>query len=274
MAKEGDSAGKNSRLTVVGDVKLGVELHQGERAESLRRGGDGKAARFQGGYLSAGQGADGELNLTGKALTLCLRLCDPTGAWNGPIFSKYGGHENLVYNVFAADLGGRVLGFELGSAGVQGMRQVRVPLAEIGAAGWHDVIVRYDGRAIELFVDGLLRDEYLAGDPLREGNTEPCLIGAESVGGHVKTGFRGMIDHVALWNRPLADSEIAELSGAVTLKYPEVYRETYRPQFHFSARGTGSTIPTGWCSTRASTTCISSTSRRPGPEHTRIGDMR
>ncbi len=236
MAAEGDSAGKNSRLTVVGDVQLGVELHQAERAESLRRGGDGKAASFQGGYLSAGQGADGELNLTGKTLTLCLRLCDPTGAWDGPIFSKYGGHENLVYNVFAADLGGRVLGFELGSTGVQGMRQVRVPFAEIGAAGWHDVVARYDGRKIELFVDGRLRDEYLARDPLREGNTEPCLIGAESVGGHVKTGFRGMIDHVAIWNRPLTDSEIAELSGAVKLQYPEVYREQYRPQFHFSAR--------------------------------------
>jgi len=110
---------------VLGDVKLGIELPAAEREASLRRGGDGKAAWFQGGYLSAGHGADGELNLAGRALTVCLRLCDPTGAWNGPIFSKYGGHENLVYNIFATDLGGRVLGFELGSEGVQGMRQDR-----------------------------------------------------------------------------------------------------------------------------------------------------
>ena len=143
MADPRDSAGKNSSLTVVGDLGLGVELQGADRAESLRRGGDGRAARLQGGYLSAGQGADGELNLTGKALSLCLRLRDPSGQWDGPIFSKHGGHENLVYNVFAADLGGgRILGFELGSAGVQGMRQVRVPLAEIGATSWHDVVVR------------------------------------------------------------------------------------------------------------------------------------
>ena len=94
----------------------------------------------------------------------------------------------------------------------------------------------YDGRKLELFIDGRLCDEYLAQDPLRTGNTEPCLIGAESVGGHVKTGFRGLIDHAVLWNRALTDSEIAHLSGTATLQYPDIYRETYRPQYHFSAR--------------------------------------
>jgi sucrose-6-phosphate hydrolase SacC (GH32 family) len=236
MADTRDAAGKDSRLTAEGAVTLGVELKGADRDASLRRGGDGKVAQFQGGYLSAGQGADGKLNLTGKAMTFCVRLCDPSGAWAGPIFSKYGGHENLVYNLFAGDFGGKILGVELGHESVQGMRQVRASIAEIGPAGWHDVVARYNGRAIELFVDGRLRDEYLAADPLRQGNTEPCLIGAESVEGRVKTGFRGMIDHVALWNRALTDSEIARLSGVERLQYPDVYEEKHRPQFHFSAR--------------------------------------
>ena len=45
-----------------------------------------------------------------------------------------------------------------------------------------------------------------------------------------------MIDHVALWKRALTDSEIAGLSGVEKLQYPDIYREKYRPQFHFSAR--------------------------------------
>lgn len=236
LADENDSAGKNSRLNAVGPVTLGLELQGEDRAESLRHGGDGKVARLEGGYLSAGQGADGELNLSGHAMTLCLRLAGPVGSWDGPIFSKHGGHENLVYNVFAADLDRRILGFEMGSEGVQGMRQVRAPLAELGSTAWHDVIVRYDGRHIELFVDGRLRDEYLAQDALRQGNAEPCLIGAESVGGKIKTGFRGMIDHAALWSRALSDDEIASLSGVERLVLPDTYREVYRPQFHFTAR--------------------------------------
>jgi len=236
LADARDSAGKDSRLTPAGAVTLGVELTGADREASLRRGGDGKAAEFQGGFLSAGQGAEGELNLSGKAMTLCLRLCDPAGTWNSPIFSKHGGHENLVYNIFSGDFGGKILGFELGSQGVQGMRQLRAGVAQIGPTGWHDVVARYDGRAIELFVDGRLYDEYLAADPLRRGNTEPCLIGAESVGGKVKGGFRGRIDHVALWKRALTDGEIAALSGVERLQYPDVYREAYRPQFHFSAR--------------------------------------
>ena len=168
-------------------------------------------------------------------MTLCVRLGNPSGPCLGPIFSKHGGHEELVYNLFAADMDGQILAFELGSQGVQGMRQVRVPLAEVGR-GWHDVIVRYDGRALELFVDGRLRDEYLAGDPLRQGNTAPCLIGAEFIDGKFKTGFRGLIDHVALWQRALTDREIAGLSGVEKLQYPQVYQEMHRPQFHFSAR--------------------------------------
>ncbi len=80
------------------------------------------------------------------------------------------------------------------------------------------------------------RDEYLAADPLRRGNTVPCLIGAESIDGKIHSGFRGMVDHVALWKRALSDGEIAELSGVAKLQYPDIYHETYRPQFHFSAR--------------------------------------
>src|SRR5678815_2786782 len=87
-----DNAGADSALQTNGDVKLGVQLGDAERDESARRGGDGKAAEFHGGWFAAGHGADGELNLAGTGLTLCVRLRDPSGQWNAPLLSKHGGH--------------------------------------------------------------------------------------------------------------------------------------------------------------------------------------
>ena len=57
------------------------------------------------------------------------------------------------------------------------------------------------------------------------------LIGAQSYGGKVNSGFRGLIDHAALWNRALSDAEAARLSGTATVadKRPAHYGEKHRP---------------------------------------------
>ena len=44
-------------LAIEGNVKLGVELAGAERKASLRRGGDGRVAQFDGGYLRRGSRA-------------------------------------------------------------------------------------------------------------------------------------------------------------------------------------------------------------------------
>ncbi|MGQ9632212.1 MAG: LamG-like jellyroll fold domain-containing protein [bacterium] len=210
MADLNDASGRNIRLTCHGDVKVGVKLRGTEREASVNRGGDGYAAEFQGGYLSASQGSDVR-NL--KALSLCIRLRDPSGKWNAPLLSKYSGSSKLVYRLFAADLGsGMVLAFELGTDWNERPLQVNIPIAMVGPTDWHDVIVRYTGSKLELFVDGILLDEEWPIGSLRS-SSEPCLIGAEPFGDEVKVGFRGVIDHAAIWNRALSDDEIAALSG-------------------------------------------------------------
>jgi len=239
MANLNDAAGRDSQLLAKGNVECGFQLEGAEREASLRRGGDGYVAQFDGGWLDAGQGADGELNLTGQAMTMALRLRSPSGKWGDPLMAKHGGHTKEVYNIFSANLGaGLVFGAELGSDEVAGMHQVKTPIAPLGPTDWHDVIVRWDGKTLQLFVDGGLRDEEVAVGTLRQGNSEPCLIGAESYNGQVKSGFRGLIDHAALWNRALSDAEIARLSGVAALsdKRPPYYGEKYRPQFHFTAQ--------------------------------------
>lgn len=243
MADLNDSSGKKSQLMCHGDVRFGIQLKNGELEDSLRRGQDGYVAQFNGGWCDAGQGAGGKLNLSGDALTIAIRLRDPSGKWDCPLFGKQGGPNKEVYKIFSADLGdgrGMVLGAEIGSDEVVGMHRVSTSIAGIGPTDWHDVVVRFDGKALQLFVDGNLRDDEVAVGTLREGNREPCLIGAgtEPSGDQTRFGFRGLVDYVALWNRAVSDDEIAKLSGVSKLgdRRPKYYHERYRPQFHFSAQ--------------------------------------
>ncbi len=244
-----DSSGK-SDLRTVDVAQVGIELKGAEREDSLTTGNDGKVAQIaSGGYLDAGQGADGALNITGAALTISVRLRSPSGHWDAPLFSKHGGHDHLVYNLYST---ANEISFEIGTQDTPDVSRVTVPLDIIGATDWHDIVCRYDGRKLKMYVDGVVMDEAYPKGPLREGNTVPCLIGAESYGDHVKAGWAGQFDHVAIWNRVLTDAEIIRLSGGVECvtaiqkrftqeapilpDAPDLYREKYRPQFHFSAR--------------------------------------
>lgn len=249
MADGSDSSRPSSELVPVGKVKVGVALSGAERAASVARGGDGRVAEFEGGYLDAGQGSGGELNPRTTGFSFAIRMRNPSGSWSSPLFSKHGGHDRLVYNLFSADLGqGQIIGFELGTAGTRGMTQVLAPVSLIGAGEWHDIVCRYDGAKLQMFVDGVWMDEGFPVGSVREGNTEPCLVGAESVGGVVKSGFRGLIDHVMLWDRSLTDGEIEFLSGgagevaARRSRYvPEgVSMQYYRPHNQFNV---GDTLP-------------------------------
>ena len=163
--------------------------------------------------------------------------------------AKHGGPAKLAYNIFSANTGnGPMFGAEIGNDAIWGMHQVMRPYsARSGLPLGTTWLFRWDIAALQLFVDGALRDEETAVGAPRQGNTEPLLIGAESYKEKIKSGFRGQIDHAALWDRALSDAEIASLSGVDTLadKRPTYYGEKYRPQFHFTgARSTGSTIPT------------------------------
>ncbi len=247
MASLEDASG-GDELRVVGKAVVGVQLEGRDLRESLAGGNDGRVARLDGGYLDAGQGKRGKLNIAGAAFTLSVRLRSPTGAWNAPLVSKHGGHDRLIYNLYASDA---ELSFELGTQGTAGMTPVSAPLARIGASAWHDVVCRYDGKTLQMFVDGVLMDEASPSGPLRRGNTQPFLIGAEPNGGGVKTGWSGLIDHVAVWDRTLSDLDVERLAGgagrvaelrkryqldAIPPPRPDLYRESLRPQFHFTAR--------------------------------------
>jgi hypothetical protein len=95
---------------------------------------------------------------------------------------------------------------------VDGILRLAVPLKMIDPARWHDVVVRFREANLELFVDGVLVDEEWPHGAL-DRFCAPFLIGAGYERGELQTGFRGQIDHVALWNRALQNDEIVALAG-------------------------------------------------------------
>jgi len=212
-----DGAGEVS-LVPYGDVRVGVELAGVERRASIVRGGDGFAAELADGYLEVDRTLGAGTVLTGQAMTLCVRVRVPSGQWDGALVAKHGGPEALSYSLFAAD---GVLAFDLGvdapaREGVtgycetNGLFRVTVPVEMIGTTDWHDVVVRFAGAKLDMFVDGVLVDEEWPMGSLRQ-TAAACRIGA--VAGDDGPRFRGLIDHVALWRRALSEGEIVALSG-------------------------------------------------------------
>lgn len=232
------SAAPPDTLRTEGAVTLGVDLPGDDRQASLRRGGDGRAARLDGGWLTAAAAEIASSKPGDKAATIAARVRVPTGNWQGVIFGKYGSPSGEVFSISAENRGGRgCLLAHLGSDEICGTHEVLAELAELGPTAWHDVVLRHNGATLQLFVDGMLRDDEVAVSTLRQGSHCSYCFGTDP---HKTKGarFRGLIDHVAMWNRALSDAEIAAISGVEQLgdKRPTYYREKYRPQFHFTAQ--------------------------------------
>jgi len=90
---------------------------------------------------------------------------------------------------------------QLGQDLMDGTLRIGVPVADIGPEAWRDVVVRFRGPNLEMFVDGVLVDEEWPHGALH-GSRGPFAIGA----GYV-------VDRVAMWDRALSDDEITSLSG-------------------------------------------------------------
>ena len=254
-------------LLVHGAVTLGAELSPADADASRRRGGDGRAACFAGGYLEIPLA--GLPRLTGAGMSLCMRLCDRDGTWHAPLFGSYGADDTVSFflegtdgaakpftirhgenahhtpyrDLFGTPGGPRavsgstaLLEFTWGTtphAGIvaalqerscgepllgearNGIMKVNVPVAHVGAHGWHDVVVRFTGPKLELFVDGVLVDEEFPVGTTRP-STASLLIGAAATADGIRAGFHGLVDHVALWDRALSDGEVTALSGGAS----------------------------------------------------------
>ncbi len=263
--------GTDKTLTARGAVQLGVELAGDERAVSLVRGGDGRVAQFNGGYLEIGGPA---FDPPGAEFTLALRVRDPQGAWNAPLFGSYGGDGAASLYLRGVDgatlpfedrnfTGGKMstpakwmFGWPDGPRAIRGARgvieflwgaqnlpvpfeqrkmlprnapdketvplycdaknavlRVMFPVEPLGPCDWHDVVIRGTGPKLQLWIDGVLLDEEFPIGTTR-ASTVPRFFGAaQAADGKIVSGFRGQMDHAALWQRALSAEEIVALSG-------------------------------------------------------------
>lgn len=269
MSDTSNAAGNEGELRPQGNISLGTPLEGDERDASIARGGDGKVARLENGYLALAN--DEHLKVNPKQWTLAIRMRDPQGMWRYPILGNYGSDKEASFALRAVDgtkkplvdrnLGGGevptiyswmfkpggprsisgsssllelVWGAEQPNAArVERIRDMQpeqtwpnplekgvvnavmkpcFPVALIDPTDWHDIVVTLTGPKLELWIDGVLVDEeYPIG--VTRTRTLPFLIGAAHENGELKTGFEGLIDHLAIWNRPLSEDEIVKLSG-------------------------------------------------------------
>lgn len=251
-----DRAGVNSPLKKHGQVEF-IALASQEAEWSKARGGDGMAAKLNGGWLDAGQGADDELNLNGKNVSILVRFKADKVEGLTPLIGKAGNDQNVAYSLFLTKDGNDVfLESRMGSDEIAGAHMLRYKLPQDEVNKWHDVVLRFNGQISQLYVDGVLRDDEVTVGEIRNWNRRPVLIGAQyksefgyadATDGQVEARFNGLIDHVMLWGKYISDDELKYVSGVKALKdgKPEYYHEKYRPQFHFSAKKNWLNDPNG-----------------------------
>ena len=145
-----------------------------------------------------------------------------------PLINKSGNDQNIAYSISLNTVGNDVyIESLIGSDDIGGAHMLRYKLQGDELTKWHDILFRFNGKVSELFVDGLLRDDEITVGEIRDWNRRPFLIGAEYrqpygyadiSDNQVKAKFKGLIDHVAIWNRCLSDDEVRKLSGVKGVK--------------------------------------------------------
>lgn len=235
-----DSSAPGSVFSVQGEVKP-ASLKGAEKKLSKRHGGDGKVFEFNGGFLDAGQGERGELNLSGNAVSILVRFKASMTEDYSEILSKGGNDQEVACIVALRKLEkGLYVETLMGNDAIAGAHRLRFLLPSGSEKEWHDVILRFDGKKSQLYVDGGLADNDVTVGEIRAGNPKPLTVGGPA-------RFKGRIDHIGLWNRCLSDKEIMKYCGVKSLKdiRPDSYNLTYRPQFHFSPKKDFQNDPNG-----------------------------
>jgi hypothetical protein len=75
---------------------------------------------------------------------------------------------------------------------------------------WHHAVATYDGETFRLFIDGMLVDESLYGEGIKP-NSEPLMIGWDRSRWLSHRHFKGSIDDIRIYSRPISLKEIQSL---------------------------------------------------------------
>ncbi|HCE43216.1 MAG TPA: hypothetical protein DET40_06690 [Lentisphaeria bacterium] len=215
-----DSSGRNHDLVTVRKPSRFVKLVGKELKASLARGGDGHAAKFaRTGWLSTDEisGSILKNSSTGMSISCRIKADKPGGVFRTNIFSL---------NIHD---GGLLIGW-LGLGIGERKWYVQIPFGKIEFNKWYDLVFRFKPGMLEVFANGSLMDSVRLGQEPCAVSTGSIMIGGwrildlsfkafpeDTVDGIYSALFTGLIDHVALWNRAITDSEIGSLSAVKKL---------------------------------------------------------
>jgi len=73
---------------------------------------------------------------------------------------------------------------------------------------WYHIVGTYDGRTLKVYLDGVLKGTRDVPAPIDDDKL-PLRIGSDDSGKY----FKGVMDEVCIWDRPLRESEILYLAG-------------------------------------------------------------
>ncbi len=229
------SAERGDELAATGNVRI-VPLEGPDREASLARGGDGYAARFEGGYLTTK--SKKPIRLTGKQASICLRLCDRSGEWTGGLLASadpgdrlanliYATGSELVYRWRTTPLWQRVEGMkepteedlqaaQRGTYGFNGEANDAHDLLAYPANEWICSVVRVhdDGRVVVADQSGQAERKI---DIARQSVSGEAFF----VGAKVGTGefLDGDIAEILVYDRPLTDEESQRLKQSLQAKW-------------------------------------------------------
>lgn len=211
MTLDGGAEKQPFALKPKGPVKF-EQLSPEDAAESRKRGGADVAATLtEGGTLSLEPEESAQLRPTGDAFTLYMRAHFDPGAAGTPFYSDF-----LTLGVHPSGLAIALLGVQT----PQGKVYRELPLAMVDRGGWLDLVLRVGDGRVEFFCNGQLKCTI----PLRQSlaapfNGQSLTLGAmrskmnSIMGGPRREPGTKKIATVAVWDRALADGEIAFLSG-------------------------------------------------------------
>ncbi len=171
---------------------------------------DARVLLLDGAHLDAGDGVRTE----GGSFTVYLRARAGDAGWRGGLLGRGATRKPTPFLLRAESGGdGRESVILLEAATDQGTAQAAHSLRGAEAEAWTDLVGRYDGATLTLFLDGTPKASTpLAGKPVQHAG--PFLVGAtSSPGGKATDLFAGALETAAVWARALGDDEIRALSG-------------------------------------------------------------
>jgi len=159
-------------------------------------------------YLDAGNPS--ALNLSGDEVTLSAWIRVETTSMEGKILAKWSDAGGAFQYLLSTNAGDKCL-----FAVFPGVTRIAEGTTTLIVGTWFHIAGVYDGSNLRVYCNGTEEGLTSASGNL-SSTSAPVRIGAGSGGSGTENPFDGDIGHVAIWDTPLSDGEVASLAAGIS----------------------------------------------------------